>query len=47
VLVTVAQKGKGRKLISDIDGDVPLMLQILTAWTEASEPGEAESSPSS
>ena len=47
MLLTVAQKGKGKKLINDIDGDVPLMLKILTAWTEASEPGEAQPSPSS
>jgi Mycobacteriophage tail assembly protein len=47
IIEKIAQKGKGRKLLAELDGDVPLTLRIISTWIEATEPGEAESSPAS
>lgn len=35
----------GRKLIKELDGDIHLILKVLQTWMEATQPGEATSSP--
>jgi Mycobacteriophage tail assembly protein len=47
ILERVAQKGKAKKLLADIDGDIPLTLEIIKTWVEATNPGEAQPSPAS
>lgn len=42
----VVADGKGDKLIQHVDGDLALAMKIMNLWAEASQPGEASSSPS-
>ena len=44
ILVLVA-KEKGRKLVNEIGDDLALTMKVLEAWTEATQPGEAQNSP--
>lgn len=41
----VTANGKGDKLVEHIDQDLMLSMKILELWTEATQPGEAQSSP--
>lgn len=45
IIEKIAQKGKAKKLLADLDGDIPLTMRILSTWIEATSPGEAEPSP--
>lgn len=44
--VFLAVADKGPVLIEAIGDDLTLAMKILTAWTEATQPGEARNSPS-
>lgn len=35
----------GRKLAKELNGDVILIMRVLEAWLEATQPGEAQNSP--
>lgn len=45
VIATVTADGRGRKLVTALGGDVALAMKVVEVWTEATRPGEAESSP--
>lgn len=45
ILETVADKGKGKKLVAAINGDLALAMRVLEKWIEATQPGEAQNSP--
>lgn len=45
ILELVADQGK--KLVKELDGDLALIMKVLEAWTEATQPGEARNSPDS
>lgn len=47
ILGGVTADGKGPKLLEFINGDVVLGMKIMELWTEATQPGEAPSSPDS
>jgi len=40
VLELVAEKG-GKKLVTELEGDIPLTMKVLETWMAASQPGEA------
>lgn len=44
--VFLAVADKGSVLVDAIGDDLTLAMKILTAWTEATQPGEAQNSPS-
>lgn len=46
ILLMVA-KSNGKKLIREIGGDLVVTMQVLEAWLEDTQPGEASSSPNS
>src|SRR5690606_4601645 len=46
LVMAVVAAGKGDKLIQHVDGDLALAMKIMNLWAEASQPGEASSSPS-
>lgn len=37
----------GKKLVKDLDGDISVSMRVIEAWMESTQPGEANSSPSS
>ena len=45
VLELVAEKG-GKKLVAELEGDIPLTMKVLETWMAASQPGEATHSDS-
>jgi hypothetical protein len=45
ILRVVPADGMGKKLVEFVNGDIAFAMKILTAWTEATQPGEAENSP--
>lgn len=46
VLKTVTADGKGSKLIKVLGDDLLRCMKVLEKWIEATQPGEAENSPS-
>lgn len=46
VLRLVAADGKGDKLVSALGDDLALAMELVRVWGEATQPGEASSSPS-
>lgn len=40
VLLLLAES-RGSRLVSELGGDLPMLMQVLEAWVEASQPGEA------
>lgn len=46
VILTVAEGNKGRTLASAIGDDLALGMKIINLWSEATQPGEAQNSPS-
>lgn len=44
IIETVAD-ANGKKLTKEIDGDIALLMQVINAWMEATQLGEADSSP--
>jgi hypothetical protein len=46
VLVKIAGP-QGKKLITELDGDVALIMKVLEHWMGSSQPGEAQNSPDS
>lgn len=46
ILLLVA-KSNGKKLIREINGDLAVTMQVLEAWLEDTQPGEASTSPNS
>lgn len=43
ILLLVADQG--RQLVKELDGDIALIMKVLSAWMETTQPGEAASSP--
>lgn len=46
IILTVADGNKGRTLASAIGDDLALGMKIINLWSEATQPGEAQNSPS-
>lgn len=46
ILKTVCADGKGDKLLKVVGNDLLRCMKLLTLWTEATQPGEAQGSPS-
>jgi hypothetical protein len=46
VISLVTADGKGQKLVDAIGDDLALKIEIVQAWGAATQPGEAENSPS-
>jgi len=46
-LILLVSDRNGRTLVKEIDGDISLLLKVVETWMEATQPGEAESSPES
>jgi hypothetical protein len=45
ILSIITADGKGPKLVAAIGDDLGLAMKLVELWTEATQPGEAESSP--
>lgn len=45
-VLTVIGGANGKKLVAELGDDVALMMQVLEAWMDSSQPGEAQSSQS-
>lgn len=45
ILKTVCADDKGTKLLKALGDDLLRCMKLLTAWTEATQPGEAKDSP--
>lgn len=45
ILVAVADKGRGKKLVEELGDDLALTIEVVERWMEVVKPGEAQNSP--
>ncbi|MBM7771980.1 hypothetical protein JOD54_002184 [Actinokineospora baliensis] len=46
ILSVVAEPGRGDAVVRALGGDLMLSMKVMEAWAEATQPGEAQHSPS-